>query len=284
MIEFKNVYYSYNNAGFGVNNLNLKIDTNEILGVVGRSGCGKSTFANIVAGIIKPNSGKVYVFGKDITNQNDITPRTSIVFQTPEVQLLENTVYEDIAFGPKNQGKSKQEIEKIVHEAAKLMNIDKNLLNRSPFLLSGGEKHKCAIAGAIALKPKILILDEPTAGLDGYARKSLIESLKAYHKQAKCIIIFISHFIEEIAEISDKILVMNNGEKFLHGPTKNILCMYKELKQIGLDVPQIEKVTRVLNNKLNNKDLSNVAITLDEAKDKVLKILKSGDDDTDFRF
>ena len=213
MIQAKNLYYTYNSDSNtplkAVENINLSLNNGEILGIIGKTGSGKSTLVQMLSGILRPTRGEVILDGKnihtDFKNMMEVYFKTGMVFQYPEQQLFSSTVFEDIAFGLRNKGVDEKEIKDRVMEAAKFTDLDPNLLNRSPLELSGGEKRRCAISGVIAMKPEILILDEPTSGLDAKGAKNLIASIFRYHKQEKNIIIFISHIMDEIAKVADKV-------------------------------------------------------------------------------
>lgn len=252
VIEAVGLSYIYRNSNSlevaGVKNLNISIEKNEIIGIIGETGSGKSTLAQIFNGIIKPTSGKVILDGKNIWEDfkdiRDVHFKVGLTFQYPEYQLFGNTVFEDIAFGPLNQGLSSKEINERVWSAADFVALPLDLMDKSPFNLSGGEKRRVAIAGIIAMNPEVLILDEPTSGLDAEGKNKLISSIEIYHKKKKNVIIFISHIMEDIARICDKVMVLNKGELKMFDTPENVFSNYDMLKSLKLDIPQI---TRVMN-------------------------------------
>ncbi len=282
MIQAKNLYYTYNSNSKtpvkAVENINLSLDKGEILGIIGKTGSGKSTLVQILSGLLRPTHGQVILDGKNIhTDFKDMRKvyfKIGMVFQYPEEQLFGSTVFEDIAFGLRNKGVQRQEIKNRVTEAAEFTNLDPNLLNRSPLELSGGEKRRCAIAGIIAMKPEILILDEPTSGLDAKGAKNLIDSILRYHKKEKSIIIFISHVMEEIAKVADKVLVMDRGRQVFSDTAENVFQNSEKLKSMGLDIPQAAKIVYLINKKGFGLDKN--IITSQKAKQEILKLLRSG--------
>lgn len=222
----------------------------EFLGIIGHTGSGKSTLIQHLNGLLKPTSGTIYLDGRDIWEKpkeiRKVRFEVGLVFQYPEYQLFEETVYKDIAFGPGNMGLSKEEIDRRVHQAAAFAGITEEMLVKSPFELSGGQKRRVAIAGVIAMEPKILILDEPTAGLDPRGREDILRQLRAYHSQKGNTVILVSHSMEEIARNVDRIVVMNHAHKMMDGTPTEVFSRAEELEQVGLDVPQVTKVAMAL--------------------------------------
>ena len=229
-----------------VNNVNLDIEEGSFSGIIGHTGSGKSTLIQHLNGLIKPTSGKVIIDGQDIWSKDvrirDVRFKVGLVFQYPEYQIFEETVYKDIAFGPKNMGLPEDEIDRRVKETAELVGLHMENLYKSPFELSGGQKRRVAIAGVMAMEPKVLILDEPTAGLDPKGRDKILGQIKEYHRQKSSTVLLVSHSMEDVAKFADKILVMNKAEVFCYEDTPDVFKRADELTQIGLAVPQITRV------------------------------------------
>lgn len=259
-----------------VDHVNLQIEEGEMIGVMGHTGSGKSTLIQHFNGLLKPSSGKILLDGEDIwadkSKIRDVRFKVGLVFQYPEYQIFEETVYKDIAFGCKNMGLDDAEIKKRVLETACDIGLKEELLQRSPFDLSGGQKRRVAIAGVMAMNPKVLILDEPTAGLDPAGRDMILNHIKAYHKRVKNTVLIVSHSMEDIAGFADKILVMNKGSLFCYDSTEKVFSRASEISQIGLDVPQITKVFIEL--KKQGIDFGKDVYTLEYAKNLILKRLK----------
>ena len=253
VLELKNLSYVYGTGTpfekTAVNNLSLSIEKGEFIGIMGHTGSGKSTLVQMLNGLMKPTSGQVLLDGEDIwANPKDIRKirfKVGMVFQYPEYQLFEETVAKDIAFGPTNMGKSGAELEKAVNDAARFTGLKDELLEKSPFDLSGGEKRRAAIAGVIAMNPEVLVLDEPTAGLDPMGRDVLLSQIVQYHKERKNTVILVSHSMEDIARVADKIIVMNKSNLVMFDKTKEVFSKGRELEKIGLRVPQITKIMLV---------------------------------------
>ena len=247
-----------------------------MVGVMGHTGSGKSTLIQHFNGLLRPTSGKVLLDGKDIwADKNkirDVRFQVGLVFQYPEYQIFEETVYKDIAFGPKNMGLDEAEIKRRVLETAHDIGLSEALMERSPFELSGGQKRRVAIAGVMAMEPKVLILDEPTAGLDPAGRDKILEHIKAYHQRTKNTILIVSHSMEDIATFADKILVMNKAKLFCYDDTVNVFARADEISEIGLDVPQITKVFGEL--KRRGLDFGKEVYTVGYARDLLLRSLK----------
>jgi len=280
MIEVKNLCYTYGtktqNPVSAVKSVNFALADSEIMGIIGKTGSGKSTLAQLLCGLLTPDEGNIFLDGKEIgknlKDTTDIYFKVTMALQYPENQLFGKTVYDDIAFGPRNKGICESEIKNIVYEAIKFTNLSESLLHRSPMYLSGGEKRKCAIAGVIALKPKVLILDEPTAGLDYESKMRLLNSIIEYHKKEKNILILISHSMEETAKLCDKVLVLDRGSQVIFDSPRNVFKEYEKLKNLDLDIPQITQIMRYINEKYPvNTDI----LLTDEAEKEILKILNN---------
>ncbi len=233
-------------ASVAIQDINLSIEEGDFVGLIGSTGSGKSTLINHFNGILKPTSGKLYVAGEDMWAD----PRqirkfrflVGLVFQYPEYQLFEETVEKDIAYGPSNMGLSEGEIRRRVHSAAEMCGIDEAMLQKSPFELSGGQKRRVAIAGVIAMQPRILVLDEPAAGLDPEGRDNILSQIKAYHKQTGTTVVLVSHSMEDIAKYADKVIVMDQSRLAMYDTTEKIFARAPELLAMGLSVPQITRI------------------------------------------
>ena len=259
-----------------VDHVDLKIEEGEMIGVMGHTGSGKSTLIQHFNGLLAPTSGKVLLDGRDIWADKkkirDVRFQVGLVFQYPEYQIFEETVYKDIAFGPKNMGLDDKEIKRRVLDTAHDIGLKEELLNRSPFDLSGGQKRRVAIAGVMAMEPKVLILDEPTAGLDPAGRDKILSHIKAYHQRTKNTILIVSHSMEDIAGFADKILVMNKAKLFCYDETEKVFGRAEEIAQIGLDVPQITRVFTEL--KKQGLDFGKEVYTVGYARDLLIKYLQ----------
>ena len=279
VLELKNLSYVYGTGTpfekTAVNNLSLSIEKGEFIGIMGHTGSGKSTLVQMLNGLMKPTSGQVLLDGEDIwANPKDIRKirfKVGMVFQYPEYQLFEETVAKDIAFGPTNMGKSGAELEKAENDAARFTGLKDELLEKSPFDLSGGEKRRAAIAGVIAMNPEVLVLDEPTAGLDPMGRDVLLSQIVQYHKERKNTVILVSHSMEDIARVADKIIVMNKSNLVMFDKTKEVFSKGRELEKIGLRVPQITKIMLELREKGFN--VPEGILTVDEAMDCISSLL-----------
>ncbi len=229
-----------------VKNVSIEINSGETVGIIGHTGSGKSTLIQHFNGLLKPSSGRVLVGGEDINADKKSLKRArftvGLVFQYPEYQLFEETVGKDIAFGPKNMGLDSAEIDRRVRHYAELVGLDAELLSRSPFELSGGQKRRAAIAGVMAMQPKALILDEPASGLDPQGRERIFEIIKRYREENDSAIVVVSHSMEDIARISDRILVMDRGEVFCFDTPPKVFSRSRELEAIGLSVPQVTRI------------------------------------------
>ncbi len=247
----------------------------EYLGIIGHTGSGKSTLIQHLNGLLKPTSGQVLFQGTDIWTDLKTTRRTrfqvGLVFQYPEYQLFEETVYKDISFGPKNMGLDEKEVDRRVRSAAYFVGLRDDQLNQSPFELSGGQKRRVAIAGVIAMEPKVLILDEPTAGLDPVGTESILSNIQAYHKAQNATIIMVSHSMEEMARTVDRLVVVNDGKIALEGAPSQVFQHGQELEDMGLGIPQM---TRVFNRlKAMGVDVGSSVYTVEQAKRAILDAL-----------
>lgn len=270
ILSVKGVTHLYNkgtpNEAKAIDNINLDIEEGELVGLIGHTGSGKSTLVQHLNGILKPDSGTITVDGTDIWSDKKATRearfKVGLCFQYPEYQLFEETVYKDISFGPKNMGLSEAEIDKRVHEAADYVGLKKELLDKSPFDLSGGEKRRAAIAGVIAMQPKVLVLDEPTAGLDPIGRDKILEMIKNYRERTGSTILLVSHSMEDVARVATRVAVMNNARLEMYGTVDEVYSNAERLREIGLNIPQISKVFEILKQK--GYDLGSV-YTVDRA-------------------
>lgn len=276
ILSVKGVTHLYNkgtpNESKAIDNINLEIDEGELVGLIGHTGSGKSTLVQHLNGILKPDSGKIIVDGKDIWSDKKSTRearfKVGLCFQYPEYQLFEETVYKDISFGPKNMGLSESEIKQRVLEAADYVGLQRDLLQKSPFDLSGGEKRRAAIAGVIAMQPKVLVLDEPTAGLDPIGRDKILEMIKSYRQSTGSTILLVSHSMEDVARVATKVAVMNNAKLEMYGTVDEVYSNAKRLREIGLNIPQISKIFEILKEK--GYDLGS-AYTVDKAVELLTK-------------
>lgn len=262
-----------------VDNVNFEINKGEVIGIIGHTGSGKSSLVQMLNGLFKPTSGTVYFDGTDIfANPKELRKlrfNIGLVFQYPENQLFEDTVAKDIAFGPKNMGLSQEEIDERVLRAANFAGLKKELLERSPFDLSGGEKRRAAIAGVIAMEPEILILDEPTAGLDPVGKDVLLSQIEAYHKESGNTVLLVSHNMEDIARISDRVLVMNDSHLIMLDTPENVFSRVEELKSIGLRIPEITEITIKL--KEAGVPLRDGILTVEQAFTEICRLLGKGE-------
>lgn len=250
ILETKNLTYTYG-AGTpfekdAITDVSISVEEGELLGVIGHTGSGKSTLAQHLNGLLRPTAGQVLLEGKDIWAEpkkiRSVRFTVGMVFQYPEHQLFEETVFKDISFGPKNMGLNETEIKERVYDATRFAGLAEDLLEKSPFDLSGGEKRRAAIAGVIAMDPKVLILDEPTAGLDPMGRDMLLEQIALYHSRRKNTILLVSHSMEDIARISSRVLVMNNSRAAMLDSTAAVFSRGEELQRMGLQVPQVTRI------------------------------------------
>ena len=250
IIETRHLTHIYNagmpDATTALEDVSFAVEEGDFVGIIGSTGSGKSTLITHFNGILKPTSGQVLLDGKDIwAKGQDIRKvrfAVGLVFQYPEYQLFEETCYKDIAFGPKNMGLDDKEVDRRVQEAAKFVGLDQALLQRSPFELSGGQKRRVAVAGVMAMEPRILVLDEPAAGLDPEGRDSILSAIKAYHKKTGTTVLLVSHSMEDIARYADKVLVMAQKHVAMYDTVENVFARAQELLALGLSVPQVTKI------------------------------------------
>ena len=253
--------------------VSLAVDKNEFIGLIGHTGSGKSTLTQIFNGLLRATSGDVYFNGDNIYDKDydmkKLRSKVGLVFQYPEHQLFETTVFKDVCFGPKNLGLDKRECELRAFEALELVGMDKELFYNSPFELSGGQKRRAAIAGVIAMKPEVLILDEPTAGLDPQGRDEILDMVKAMHEQTQMTVILVSHSMEDVAKYVGRILVMNDGRLMYDDVPREVFAHYRELEKIGLAAPQVTYIIHAL--KERGMDVDTDAITIEEGFRSICK-------------
>lgn len=257
-------------------NVNLEIKDGQFIGVIGHTGSGKSTLTQLLNGLLKATSGHIYVDGEDIYDEDydmkKLRNKVGLVFQYPDHQLFETTNFEDVCFGPKNQGLSPEECEKRAREALQLVGLKEKYFDHSPFDLSGGQKRRAAIAGVLAMRPKVLVLDEPTAGLDPKGRDEILDQIAYLHEKADMTVILVSHSMEDIAKYVDRIIVMNKGSVMFNDVPKKVFAHYKELESVGLAAPQVTYIMHALKEK--GMDVPTDATTIEEAADGIMKALK----------
>jgi energy-coupling factor transport system ATP-binding protein len=271
-LSFKyNPNTSYENTA--LDDINLKIEDGEFVGIIGHTGSGKSTLVQHMNGLMKATEGTIYFNGQDIYDDDfdmkGLRTQVGMVFQYPENQLFGMTVYEDICFGPKNQGLDEGEVSLRAFEAMRAVNLPEELCDVSPFELSGGQKRKAAIAGVIAMKPSVLILDEPTAGLDPAGRDEILNLIKALHEKRGVTIILVSHSMEDVANYVDRIVCIDKGHVKYDGTPKNVFRNYKELEEMGLAAPQVTYLMHDL--KKAGFHVNTDCITIEEARKEILK-------------
>ena len=253
IIKVEHLSYVYNpgmpNAVTALDDVSFTVEEGDFVGIIGATGSGKSTLITHMNGLNKPTSGKIYIDGRDLWEDpekiRDFRFLTGLVFQYPEYQLFEETCYKDIAFGPKNMGLDEAEIDRRVHEAADFVGLDPALLERSPFELSGGQKRRVAVAGVMAMKPRILVLDEPAAGLDPEGRDDILSEVKEYHKKTGTTVLLVSHSMEDIAKYANRVLVMSNKKIAMYDTVEKVFARAPELLELGLSVPQVTKIAQV---------------------------------------
>ena len=254
VLKTENLTHYYSNGMSGevaaIKNINIEIEKGELVGIIGHTGSGKSTLLQHFNGLLKPDAGRVLLEGRDIWESKESIRsarfKVGLCFQYPEYQLFEETVYKDIAFGPKNMGLDNAETDRRVRRAAQFVGLKDEYLEKSPFDLSGGEKRRVAIAGVMAMEPEVLILDEPTAGLDPYGREKILALVKAYREQTGSTVIMVSHSMEDVVKIADRVLVLNNSEVAMFGTVAEVYSRSAELSEMGLSVPQITKIFSAL--------------------------------------
>ena len=281
ILEIKNLTHTY---GIGtpfrrsaVEDVSFAVEQGEFLGIIGHTGSGKSTLIQHLNGLLKPTSGHILLDGKDIWAEpkkiRSVRFQVGLVFQYPEYQLFEETVYKDISFGPRNQGKTGEALDHAVREAARLVGLRDEQLEKSPFELSGGQKRRVALAGVLAMEPKVLVLDEPTAGLDPAGRENLMANIREYHRHKNATILLVSHSMDEIAQNVDRILVLKSAHILMSGTPAEIFTRAEELLSAGLDVPQITRVAMSLRDRGLPID---PAVYTTEALEQELLALKKG--------
>ena len=271
ILEVKNVSYGYSHGTpfeiKALDNVSFTVEKGELVGIIGHTGSGKSTLIKMLNSLLKPESGQILLDGKDINKDKasikEARSRVGLCFQYPEYQLFEETCAKDIAFGPGNMGLSKAEIEERVIKAAEFVGFSKELLSKSPFDLSGGQKRRCAIAGVMAMFPEVLILDEPTAGLDPKGRNELMEMIENYRKATGATVMIVSHSMDDMARNADRILVMNKGSLAMDGKVQDIFSQADKLIEMGLSVPAATSLVKQLNNVL--PDLPTDVFTVEDA-------------------
>ena len=277
ILEIKNLTYIYS-AGTpfehkALDNVSFSVNKGEFIGIIGHTGSGKSTLMQQLNGLLKPASGNVFLDGKDIWSDKTLTRqarfRVGLVFQYPEYQLFEETVYKDIAFGPKNMGLPAEEIDRRVRESAGFVGLTDEQLNASPFDLSGGQKRRVAIAGVIAMEPEVLILDEPTAGLEPVGRSEILGNIEAYRKAKNATVMMVSHSMEDVARLTDRLLVLCGSRLAMDGTPEQVFSRASELIEMGLNIPQVTQVFLIL--RKMGLDVQNV-YTIDQAVSALKRI------------
>jgi len=283
ILEVKNLTYTYGgNSPFvndAVSNVSFSVKSGEIIGIIGHTGSGKSTLVQQLNGLLKPTDGSVLFEGKDIWENpkeiRKIRSQIGLVFQYPEYQLFEDTVFADIAFGPKNMGLSGEELEKRVYEICELIGIKEEYLEKSPFDLSGGEKRRVAIAGVMAMRPQVIIFDEPIAGLDPKGRSDVLKMIKDYLTAYNATVIIISHNMEDMALIADRLIVMNDGKLVAFDDTDKVFLNPQMLRSIGLNVPIVTRVFEQL--KAKGYNVPNNIFTVQSAVEYLMKLKREGE-------
>lgn len=277
ILETENLTHYYENGMAGavaaIEDINVKFEKGEIVGIIGHTGSGKSTLLQHLNGLLKPDSGRVLLDGEDI-NKDKRTLRAArfkvgLCFQYPEYQLFEETVYKDISFGPKNMGLDGDETDRRVRRAAEFVGLSDEHLKKSPFDLSGGEKRRAAIAGVMAMEPEVLILDEPTAGLDPRGREIILSLVRTYREQTGSTVILVSHSMEDVAKTADKVLVLNRSRVAMFGTVPEVYSRTDELEEMGLSVPQITKIFRALHDR--GFDVSPSVFTVSQGADELIR-------------
>lgn len=274
-LEHVNYIYSPGTAyeKRALNDISLEIEQGQFVGIIGHTGSGKSTLIQHLNGLMKATSGDILYDGQSIYaegyDMRKLRSQVGLVFQYPEHQLFEVDVISDVCFGPKNQGLSEEESEKNAREALELVGFPEKYYKQSPFELSGGQKRRVAIAGVLAMKPKVLILDEPTAGLDPKGRDEILDQIAKLHKETGMTVVLVSHSMEDVARYVDRIIVMNKGEKMLDSTPKEVFRHYKELEEVGLAAPQVTYVMHDLKDR--GFDVSPDATTIEEAADEIMR-------------
>lgn len=281
-IQVRNIKHIYEKGmpteSVALDDISFDVDDGEFLGIIGHTGSGKSTLLQHLNGLLKPDEGTIIIGGADITAEGismvEIRKRIGLVFQYPEYQLFEETVAKDVAFGPRNLGLSDEEIGERVKEAIELVGLDYDeIKDRSPFELSGGQKRRVAVAGVIAMRPEVLILDEPTAGLDPKAHRDMLAMIEEVHRRTGNITILVSHNMADIARLSDQILVIDSGHLVVSGTPKEVFSRTEELEKVGLDLPPITILTENLRKR--GMDIEKTILSIDEAAEQIADYLKA---------
>ena len=283
VIETRNLTYTYSPGTpfekTAMKDVSLSVERGDFIGVIGHTGSGKSTLVQHLNGLLRPTSGQVLLEGKDIWEEpkkiREVRFRVGMVFQYPEHQLFEETVYKDISFGPRNMGLPEEEIDERVRRAAAFVGLKTELLEKSPFELSGGEKRRAAIAGVLAMEPEVLILDEPTAGLDPKGRDLVLEQVAAYQKENGTTVLLVSHSMEDIARVAKTVLVMNGGQVAMYAPTPEVFSRAEELRAIGLAIPSVTRIFMGLREK--GYPVGENVYTVEQAAARLLPLLKGGE-------
>ena len=279
VLEISDVCYTYDkgtgNSREALSHINLKIEQGTVTGIIGHTGCGKSTLLKMLNGLLRPDSGKILLLGKDIWEEpkkiSSVRFKVGLVMQYPEYQLFDETVRSDIAYGPKNMGLCEEEINERVMAAANFAGIDREILDKSPFELSGGQKRRVAIAGIMAMRPEVLVLDEPAAGLDPMGREEIFEGLRRYRNESGATVIVVSHSMEDMAKYCDRLVVMNDGEIFAEGTKKEVFGDAERLMEIGLGVPEVTRLIKKLRD--GGMPLSSDIFTVEDARFEIAKLL-----------
>ena len=282
-IKIKDLTHKYNEGTpfekTALKNINIHIKDGTFLGIIGHTGSGKSTLIQMFNGLLKPTTGQVFVKGIDIhsegVNKKQIRQSVGLVFQYPEHQFFEASVLEDVCFGPKNKGYSAEEAKKTAERSLKDVGVPKSIYKKSPFEISGGLKRRVAIAGVLSMEPDVLILDEPTAGLDPRGKKEILGLISDLHKSRGITVILVSHSMEDIAEYTDRLIVLNKGKKAFDGMTSEVFSHYRELEKMGLSAPQVTYVMNSL--KERGLDVDTSVITVEKARESILGALRRRD-------
>ena len=279
-IKLEKVTYTYNPGTVyemhALEQIDLEIPQGQFVGIIGHTGSGKSTLIQHFNGLIRPTEGRVLFEGRDVWEEGyplrTLRSQVGLVFQYPEHQLFEDQVLKDVCFGPSNQGLTQEECERRAREALRQVGVEEELFARSPFELSGGQKRRVAIAGVLAMEPKVLVLDEPTAGLDPQGRDEILDQIAELHKKTGITVILVSHSMEDIAKYVDRIIVMNRGEKFLDGTPREVFAHYQELEEVGLAAPQVTYIMHDL--RQNGLQVGNDVTTVEEAADEIMRYFR----------
>ena len=282
MLKLEDVSYVYQKGSpfekEALKNVNITVEDGEFVGLIGHTGSGKSTLIQLFNGLLKPSSGRVLIDGVDIgtlKSLRDIRFKVGLVMQYPEYQLFEETVYKDIAFGPRNMGLSEEETDRRVRFAASMVGLSEAALDKSPFEMSGGQKRRAAIAGILAMEPKILVLDEPTAGLDPSGRDEILFKIKDMHARTGATVILVTHSMEDVARLAERIIVMNKGALAMDGSVREVFSRGAELEKMGLAVPQVTKITDNLRERVPS--VKRGIFTVREAEREIAAALREGE-------